>query len=690
MRTRLTAIAAALALSAQQPEPELKLSVTTNLVIVNVSVQDRDGKPIAGLKATDFQILEDGKPQNIAVFEYQRLETEAAPAPALAASPATPKPDISPSSPGQIRYKDRRLMVLYFDFSGMPQPDQIRAQEAALRFIDHQMSASDLVSIMSFSNKLQVLQDFTENREQLRTVIAGFRIGETSELAAEATTGNEEEGEETGAAFEADETEFSIFNTDRKLGALETATKMLASLPEKKALVYFSSGVGKTGVENHSQLRSTINAAVRSNVAFYPVDAQGLMASAPAGDASQGSPRGTSIFTGQAQRSRGERRQNQQETLFTLAEDTGGKALLDNNDLSVGIRQAQTDIASYYILGYYSTNPAEDGKYRRLKVNLPSQPRAKLDFRSGYFAPKQFKDFNSSDRERQLEEALALGDPITDMTLALEVNHFRMGKDRYFVPVAVKLPGSQIGLAGKSDEARLDFIGQIRNAQNKVAGTVRDHIKVELKGENAAQLRSRNLQYDTGFTLPPGDYTIKFLARENASGRIGTFETRFTIPDLNTASDWLQISSVVWANERVPLNSAIGAAEKDKKAIAMHPLIQDGQKLIPSITRVYRKNHNLHVYFEVYDPGATAERKDPSVMASLLFFRDGRKVFETQPVRVHQTAARRGQTVPVQLRAPLASLDPGRYTCQLNVVDELGKKFTFSRAPVVLVASAGQ
>src|SRR5207237_6585500 len=134
------------------------------------------------------------------------------------------------------------------------------------------------------------------------------------------------------AASTSDETEFNIFTTDQQVTALETAAKMLSSLPERKALVYFSSGVGKTGVENESQLRSTVNAAVRANVAFYPVDARGLVALPPGGDASKGAPRGTGIFTGGAVTKDKDRFNNQQETLTTLAADTGGRALLDDNE----------------------------------------------------------------------------------------------------------------------------------------------------------------------------------------------------------------------------------------------------------------------------------------------------------------------------------------------------------------------
>lgn len=686
-------------LLAQEPQPSVKLSVTTNLVIVNVDVRDRDGKPIEGLKAEDFVVTEDGKPQKISVFEYQRLETDVpAPAPSIKAEAKreptatkterpVPKKEITPSAPGQVRYRDRRLLVLFFDFSSMPPADQVRAQKSALKFIDEQMTPSDLVAIMAFGNKLEIMEDFTDDKERLRAAIRAFRIGESSDLAVENVVTDEETAEDTGDVFMADETEFAIFNTDRKLSALESAAKLLGSLPEKKALIYFSSGVGRTGVENESQLRSTINAALRANVSFYPVDARGLVASAPAGDASRGSARGTGIFSGSSQRSMREQFNSQQETLYTLAGDTGGKALLDSNDLTQGIRQAQKDISSYYILGYYSGNMAQDGRFRRIRVTVKSQPHAKLDYRSGYFAPKEFKKFDAADKERQLEEALLLGDPMTDLPIALEVDYFRMGRNQYFVPVSVKIPGTAVELArsGRAEETELDFIGQVRDSKGRVVGTVRDMIKVRLRGETAGSLSKRNLGYDSGFILAPGEYRIKFLARENVTGKMGTFETKFRIPDLMSEEQWLRTSSVVWANQREPLSATVGAAERNKRLISLHPLIEEGQKLVPSITKVFRRDQNLYVYLEVYDPGLAPETKTPSITASLSFFRGKAKAFETEVLRVREVAPKRPSVTPVRFQVPLNALKPGRYTCQVSLVDEYGKRFAFHRSPLVLV-----
>src|SRR5664280_1288650 len=338
---------------------------------------------------------------------------------------------------GKVQYQDKRLLVLFFDFSSMQPQEQIRAQHAALKFLAEQMTPSDMVSIMTLGATVQVAQDFTSDRDRLTQVIKSFHIGEAGELAIEADTGDPNSGEYTGAAFIADETEFNIFNTDRKLAGLESAVRMLAPLPEKKALIYFSAGVPKTGVENRSQLESTVNAAIRANVSFYPIDARGLVALAPGGDATKAAPRGSSVFTGQAIATQKTKFNDQQETLFTLAADTGGEALLDSNDLTLGIQQAHEDLGSYYVLGYYDNSPVADGKFRRVQVSVPKQYQAQLDYRDGYFTAKEYNKSTSTDKERQLQEALLLGDPVTDLPLALEINYFRLVGDHYFVPVAV-------------------------------------------------------------------------------------------------------------------------------------------------------------------------------------------------------------------------------------------------------------
>jgi VWFA-related protein len=676
-----------------------------NLVVIDVSVKDKSGKVLPDLKKSDFTILEDGKPQQLSVFEFQKLDSDTPPAPVpatktvkeaaagVAAAPPAPKPagGLPVGKPkGTIRFQDRRLVAMLFDFSTMGIPEQARAQRSAIQFIHEQMKPADVVAIMTAgTGPLKIDQDFTDDKDRLEEVVKGFQIGVASELAVLGGNGDDTTGDDTGAAFSADETEFNIFNNDRKLATLESAAKLLAAFPEKKALIYFSAGIEQSGNDNRAQLESAVNAAKRANVAFYPIDARGLVAGAPAGDASSAGGRGSSAFQGANVNSRGASRDNSQETLSTLASDTGGRLFVDNNDLSVGMQKARDDISSYYIVGYYSTNGKMDGKYRRVQVKLNNNIQAKIDYKSGYFGEKDFKKFNTSDKEGQLEQALMLGEPLTDLSLSGELNYFRLARDRYFVPFSVKIPGAEIALAKSKGKAQteFEFIGQLRDSHTKLVGIVRDGIKVKLAEETAAQLASRPIAYGTGFTVPPGTYTLKFLARENETGKMGTYETKFVVPDLAPDKpETLKVSSVIWSSQRQPITDSIATVEK-KKILEADPLVDGGQKLVPSITHVFRKDQNLYVYMEVYDPGLDASQK-PSVAATLSFYRGKTKSFESEPVRLDSFIPRRGQTLPVRFQAPLAQLATGRYTCQINLIDETGRKFAFQRTDMVVLPGA--
>jgi hypothetical protein len=319
-----------------------------------------------------------------------------------------------------------------------------------------------------------------------------------------------------------------------------------------------------------------------------------------------------------------------------------------------------------------------------VKLTRADVASAKLDYKHGYFAEKEFGKFTNADKEDQLQQALILGDPITDLTLAAEVNYFRLARDRYFVPFSVKIPGSEIALAKSKGNSKtdLDFVGQLRDNKDQMRGVVRDGITIQLAAQTLTELNNRTIAYDTGFTVPPGTYKLKFLTRENETGKMGTYEKDIVIPDL--AADQptrIKTSSVVLSSQRQPLKAALAKADPNSKVSDANPLVEDGQQLVPSITRVFRKDQNLYVYMEVYDPTLGADQK-PSVAATLTFYRGKNKMFESQPVHMDNFIPLRGQTLPVQFQVPLAKLPTGVYTCQINLIDENGHKFGFQRAEI--------
>ncbi len=688
-------------LAAQAPNtPRATFSTTTNVVVVDVTVSDAGGKPVTTLTKDDFVLTEDGKPQTLLSCDLQKLESKALPpavptlkerAAAPAAEPAAaPKPAASP----EIKYQDRRLIVIFFDLSSMAPTEQIRAVNAATQFLNTQMTRSDVVSIMTFGTSLKTVQDFTDDRDLLMSSIKSLHIGEGSEQSTVADTGAD--AEDQSGTYVADETEFNIFNTDLKLAALEDAARRLAPYPEKKALVYISSGVPKTGVDNQSQLRATVNAAIRANVAFYPIDARGLLASAPGGDASQAAAVGSNLYSGAGQTSQRNSFHDQQDTLVTLASDTGGKAMLDSNDLTLGMTQVQKDIESYYILTYASTNTAEDGRYRRIQLKMAPRAtlaKAKLVYRQGYYAPTTFGRMSDANKEAQLQRALESDNPITDLPIAVEIDYFRLEKTKYFVPISVEIPGSALAFRNKGSKAatELDFTAEVRDARGKPASAVRDTIPLKLDQTAAGEVSRKHIQYATGMTLAPGKYTLRFVARENGEGKVGTFETPFTIPDLASGSA-LRVSSVIFSNQKTQQSAGV---KNDKKLLAQNPLVDStGQQIVPNVIRVYRPGQDLYVYLEVYDPAIPENLpqnfRPTSVAAALALYEGERKVLETPAVRVNRTDAQRANTVPLRLQASLKDLKPGKYTAQVNVIDELGRKFAFPRSPLVLLPAIAQ
>ena len=212
---------------------------------------------------------------------------------------------------------------------------------------------------------------------------------------------------------------------------------------------------------------------------------------------------------------------------------------------------------------------------------------------------------------------------------------------------------------------------------------MRDKVDIKLSDATAAELAKRPIEYDAGFTLLPGKYTIKFLARDAETGRIGTYQTTFVIPNLNKEEKRIPISSVVLSSQRVDLKDALYNAVKSKdREEAANPLVQDGQKLIPSVTRVFSKSRDMYVYLQAYEQDAVAIQP---LVALVSFYRGHEKVFETHPVEVTVGLDNRLKTVPLRFDIPLEQLAPGKYDCQVTVLDPAGRKAAFWQAPVMLI-----
>ena len=227
-------------------------------------------------------------------------------------------------------------------------------------------------------------------------------------------------------------------------------------------------------------------------------------------------------------------------------------------------------------------------------------------------------------------------------------------------------------------------------------GRLRDTVKLAV--DSTKQVRRKNVQYNTSFLLAPGSYHLKFVVRENRTGRMGTFETDVQVPDLRKVP--LRSSSVVLSSLRVP------ATGKNK---GNNPLVGDQTELVPNVTHVFTQDQHMYLQFEVYDaakgknaqpvaadaapaidsptrrnqggtdPSAKNQRESIRVLTSVEFLQNNLKVYESKPIVATEVTIPQRKAVVFQLDLPLQTLKPGFYTCQVNIIDDVSGNYAFPR-----------
>jgi hypothetical protein len=520
------------------------------------------------------------------------------------------------------------------------------------------------------------------------------------------------------------------------MSAIEDLAKMYREFPERKSLIYFSGGVTTTGIENNAQIRSTVDNANRSNLSIYAVDTRGLIAQPAGGDASQRSA-GSAMFSGNAMMRQVSNRLSSQETLVTLSHDTGGRAFTDSNDLTLAMKQVQKDTNIYYYIGYFSTNSKEDGKYRKIRVEV-SRPGVKIEHRPGYFASKKFNQLTQQERDLQLQQAMNVDRPFVDVPLILEADYFRKDNTTTLVPISIELYGDGLKFEdkGANRESKFEFVAQATDAKGRVASVARDAVQVRLPADKAEKLKSGGIFYSTGFQLRPGDYKLKFLVRDNLSGKLGSFEQPIQVPTLDLKG--LSFSSIVLGNQLAstqqqsdPSVSHQGTMRRFQEMIAGYdPLVLGGRKVVPSIGNVFLAGQTVYVYFQVYGAAEDRETQRPNIETDLMLIRNNTKIIETQPQYVQrwtrarndprfnrfpgmggfgtpggrggmgfpggggpgrmggapgmqQLEDRKGENT-VAISLPLKNLKKGTYTLQVHVRDTVADVNRFARIPIVI------
>jgi VWFA-related protein len=752
MRTSLIASVLALVLSAPSLQgaqaPQFKSGV--NLILVDVTVRDSKGQPIRNLSASDFELIENGKPQTIVSFAQEDVtvpvnsiatastltrladakagvpvrvagataDSKAAPAAAGGSNVEPARVDASGAPLTSTDVAGRRIWVLLFDTSSMQPEDVQKAADAAIKWGNERMSPADLVAVASIGSTLQILTDFTNDKEKIVSVLKAFAITDGTAVAdVDASTMAADEAlnsATTVAAVDTSTQELDSFNNDIRLRGIKTICDGLLTLQQRKSILYFSSGMARNGSDNAVESRSAVNACSRANTSINPVDSRGLQAVVAGGSARQGSRGGVAAFSGRGVMQQFSRLAAQQETLQSLAADTGGTAFTDTNDFGEAFDRITRDISSYYILGYASTNTKQDGTYRRIEVKLKAKVDARVRAREGYYADRDFAHTSRTDREAQMQEQLLMAIPATDVPVFVSAGYFKLanasacgeqtgfggrggppgaggggrggppgGGGRggqggrggftpscFYVPISVAVPGEAVSTS-TTDEV-LDIRGFVRDERNQPFATIKQTITVPAASRDS--LPSRQVLFQTGATLPPGRYIARIIVRENLSGKMGTFETSVLVPELSVAP--VKMSSVV-------MSTQLQHGAPARKTLS--PLVRDNLEIIPNLTHVVTQDQKIYFYYEVYEPALAGDR--PHVRTNLTFYRGKVKVYETPVIeRTSFDFADRRASV-FELEVDASTFAPGLYTCQVTVIDAVAGQFALPRLDLYVRAT---
>jgi len=669
------------------------LKVNADIVLTNVVVKyKKTGEVVVGLKPSDFTVLENGKPQHILSLDFENVHDLARQEEMVSGTngPSASQMQLFSKS-GKVdeaALRNRRLIVMMFDLSSMQVEDLDRGVAAAKNYVQKQMQPADLVALVSLGTSLSLDQDFTSDKSLILRQLNRYNGNEGQDMAA-GGDGTTSGTQDLSQSYTPDESEYNYVNTDVKLYAIEAVSKALQRIPQKKSLLFFSGGLTRTGIENQASLNAAINASVRANLSIYTVDVRGLEALPPVGDSQTASLRGNAAYSGAAVMNQISSNYDSQDTLSALSTDTGGKAFFDSNDFTPAFLRIQRDTAAYYELAFRSSNLARDGKFRKLTIRV-KRSGVKLEYRPGYWAPADFRHSTNEDRERQLDEEVASDLPATDMMVYLDAYYFMVRPGSFIVPVSLIVPGSQIPFVhgGDQEKATLDVIGEVKNHASMQVGNVRDTVKLKLKTTQDAP--QKNIQYTTSFVLAPGTYQIKFVVRENESGRMGSFQANITVPEYKR--DQMKLSSIVLSNQKIPFPQKTN-----------NPLVVDGVEWIPNVPHVFRQGQHMYLLYQVYDPahaengptgGRSAGQDSPNekkgkhdnsdgtpirVLTNLELLDNSTKALQTPLVVAHRMNLPQQNGVAFLLDVPLEKLQPGLYTCQVNVIDDAAGSFSFPR-----------
>ena len=664
-------------------QPAVTFRAEVNYVEVDARVVDEQGRFVSTLTQNDFQVFEEGRPQQISVFTLVNLPVEREPRPLFANRLI--ERDVQSNASG---YNGRVYLIVLDDLHTTPLLTQ-RTRAGARQFVERFMGANDVAAVVHTSGRTDAAQEFTSNPRLLLNAIDKFmgkklRSALLNRLDQEQMTrGTRAAGERINDPDEA-ERGFHARNTLDSLGKF--AEIMEGVRGRRKALVYFSEGIdyditdpfnNRDATTIIDATRDAIASATRSNVAFYGIDVRGLGAGSETSIEIQSFPDDRSLGL-DSTALLNETRMGQ-DSLRTLSEETGGFAVVNNNDIPGAFRRLVEENSSYYLLGYYPANDRRDGRFRRIEVRT-SKPGLTVRARRGYVAPRgraqDPKLAGPNDATPELREAMSSPVPVSGLTLAATASVFKGADNKGAVVVSTTVGGRDLSLVEKSGtfHNHLELAWLAADAKGKLFPGDRNTIDLNLKADSVARLRAGGFRVITTLDLPPGRYQVRIAAREGNTRRSGSVLYDVEVPDF--AKERLSMSGIALSS----MASALAPTARPKDPLS---------KILPGPLSTYREfaqNDEIALFTEVYESGGGPAHK---VEISLVLQPEGgQAVFQTREERDSSELAGSSGGYGFTKRIPLADIPPGLYVLRVEAQSRIAERPTVSRETLVTILPA--
>jgi VWFA-related protein len=675
MRTTLTLmLLAALAQTpAPPPQPPVTFKVEVNYVEIDANVTDAQGNFVRSLTRDDFQVLEDGKPQALTAFSMVDIPIERVDPP-LFSRTAIPPDVVSNGKPFE-----GRVFVLVIDDLHTRFARTARTRAAARQFVERYIGANDIVAVVNTSGYGKSMQDFTSNR-QLALKAIDAAMGNKADSSTQAALQDYYMNRNTpGAASNAN----ASFNEMERYTNARNAIRTLKNLADfmagmrgrRKAVVYFSEGVNYNvtdpfnnphATDVQREIRDLVASATRGNVNVYSVDPRGVTTGMEDAIEIGSLPTDNSI----SPTSLMDETRLEQDSLRVVADETGGFAVLNQNDFRDGFSRILQDNSSYYVLGYYPANDKLDGRFRNVQVKM-LKPGLTVRARRGYVAPtpaKKEKPEKGSPGEKTtpaLRDALDSPIAISGLTINAFAAPFKGAGTGDAIAMSIEVDGSALTFTTTpqgtfADDLEISLFAA--DVNGKIKDGAHDVIALALKPQTHDTVSRSAFRVIRRIQVPPGKYQLRIGARESGGGKVGTVIYDLDAPDFTKGT--LSMSGIALASAA---GSRIPTASPDPKANEF----KDVLPAPPSASRDFPRADTLAVFAEVYDNvGKTPHRVE---ITTNVLSDEGKVVHTTSDQRKSEElqGATGGYGYTTQI--PLAAFAPGRYVLRLTATSLLGK-----------------